>query len=83
MGMLVLTAVFSLVLVISAMQVQSVRADAGGSGSDNNPCSGNPHDRDSGSSGNPHDNGEAGNPHDSQPEHAHGGGAEDNCPGAQ
>lgn len=27
-------------------------------------CAGNPHDRDSGTNGNPHDQGEAGNPHD-------------------
>jgi hypothetical protein len=27
-------------------------------------CAGNPHDRDSGTIGNPHDQGEAGNPHE-------------------
>jgi hypothetical protein len=45
-------------------------------------CTGNPHDRDSGPTGNPHDDGEHGNPHDS----GHGGGQGDErdlCNGAQ
>jgi hypothetical protein len=70
-------AVTALVTELGINQV--VKADSGGSGSDNNPCSGNPHDRDSGSSGNPHDNGENGNPHDN------GGrrGEADTCPGSK
>jgi hypothetical protein len=68
-------AVTALVTELGINQV--VKADTGGSGSDNNPCSGNPHDR-SGSSGNPHDN-ENGNPHDN------GGkrGEADTCPGSK
>jgi len=70
-------AVTALVTELGLNQV--VKADSGGSGSDNNPCSGNPHDRDSGSSGNPHDNGENGNPQDNG-----GKGREaDTCPGSK
>ena len=70
-------AVTALVTELGINQV--VKADTGGSGNDNNPCSGNPHDRDSGSSGNPHDNGENGNPHDNG-----GKGREaDTCPGSK
>ncbi len=47
-------------------------------------CAGNPHDGDSGPSGNPHDVNETGNPHDAA---AHGGGhhheGADICPGAK
>ena len=45
----------------------------------NAACTGNPHDRDSGPTGNPHDDGDHGNPHDS------GGksGERDSCHGAQ
>ena len=70
-------AVTALVTELGMNQV--VKADSGGSGSANNPCSGNPHDRDSGSSGNPHDNGDNGNPHDN------GGrrGEADTCPGSK
>jgi hypothetical protein len=42
-------------------------------------CKGNPHDSDSGPTGNPHDDGEHGNPHDG----AHQGGESDHCRGAQ
>jgi hypothetical protein len=47
-------------------------------------CSGNPHDRDSGPTSNPHDNGEAGNPHDvlQKPSHNQPEGP-DRCPGAK
>jgi hypothetical protein len=71
-------AVTALVTELGLNQV--VKADSGGSGSDNNPCSGNPHDRDSGSSGNPHDNVENGNPHDSIKSHL---GEGDQCPGSK
>jgi hypothetical protein len=43
-------------------------------------CTGNPHDHDSGPTGNPHDNGEGGNPHDSGGRH---GGEGENCHGTQ
>jgi hypothetical protein len=42
-------------------------------------CKGNPHDSDSGPTGNPHYEGEHGNPHDG----AHQGGESDHCHGAQ
>jgi hypothetical protein len=45
-------------------------------------CTGNPHDSDSGPTGNPHDQGDTGNPHDSSSGGHHGGEA-DNCNGAK
>ena len=55
------------------MTIQAAHADP-------KPCAGNPHDRDSGTSGNPHDNGESGNPHDTRSFH---GNEADTCPGSQ
>ena len=42
-------------------------------------CTGNPHDSDSGPTGNPHDQGETGNPHDPAGFHHH---EADACPGS-
>jgi hypothetical protein len=42
-------------------------------------CTGNPHDADSGPTGNPHDTGETGNPHDAL---SHHGTEADRCPGS-
>jgi hypothetical protein len=47
----------------------------------NAACTGDPHDMDSGPTGNPHDDSEHGNPHDSGLGDGHGGG--DSCHGAQ
>jgi hypothetical protein len=50
-------------------------------------CAGNPHDRDSGTNGNPHDLGESGNPHDDHIERVGGGhdpeAGQDTCTGAK
>jgi hypothetical protein len=44
-------------------------------------CTGNPHDADSGPTGNPHDAGETGNPHDTNGFHSHG--EADTCNGSK
>jgi hypothetical protein len=47
-------------------------------------CTGNPHDADSGPTGNPHDPGDTGNPHDTvAPPGSHLGHEADTCNGAK
>jgi hypothetical protein len=66
-----------LIATVGSLQIPSVFAAVPAG------CTGNPHDSDSGPTGNPHDPGETGNPHDAA---SHGGGGHqhegDTCPGS-
>jgi hypothetical protein len=74
-----LTAVVGVVAVLAV----ALAAETAAYQQVNAACTGNPHDEDSGPTGNPHDSGENGNPHDSS--HRHHGESEgaDTCHGAQ